>query len=157
MIKRSRHNHQALNFFFLDPFQISQILIYNVCSTCSLTCIPETLDHFNSYCHSPFPNKNVYFSLALLLQLPHLFRLLFIAPGHILFMDCPCKAFKWPANYNYNCLGTFCHFYYRHYWFTQLQDCTCFICKCSKIFLKKKEQLWFGNFSAKFRLYLIRL
>lgn len=50
--------------------------MFNVCST--LTCIPEILDPFDSYCHSPFPNKNVYFSLALLLQLPYLFRHLVI-------------------------------------------------------------------------------
>lgn len=53
-------------------------------------------------------------------------------------MGCPCKAFKWAANCNYNCVSIFCHFYYTYYWFTQ--DGTWFIFKCSKTFFGKKKK-----------------
>lgn len=128
---------------FLDPS--------NVCSTCSFTCIPETLDHFNSYC--PFSNRN--FSLALLLRLPCLPRLLFIVPAHILFKDCPCKTSKRPANYNYNCISTFCRFYYSYYWFTQLQTLHVLFVNEAKFPWKRKTNSDLGTFCSA-RWYLIR-
>lgn len=102
---------------FLYPFQISQILRKGS-EMLLFPVTPETLDHCNSYCHSPFPHKNAYFSQATLLHFPCLLGWLSTAVGHILFMDCPCKVVKWPANYNYISINTFCQFCCKRYWFT---------------------------------------